>query len=309
MPATMTHQVFALEIIDQAIHLNLLQTHRDILMLATQGPDPFFFYSMLPWQKQEDKKRIHQIGSTLHKHAANHLEKLYEAALNSKDDGVIAYMIGAVMHYMLDAKVHPYVYARSGFDKNGQLTPPYNQYHSHMETLIDVAICKYKNIKPHRVHPAKNIKLPDEVITKIDKLYVSAYPDFIQPGDYKKALKDMQRIYTILYDAIGIKRALIRLFFTKKSHPYATSHPPRLRGNEKIDILNVTHQMWCYPENGKTSDASVLDLFVQAKEVMMTFLKQYEKGQVDFVSLTQGINYDGLTKDGKHTHQSLIFPL
>lgn len=311
MPATMTHQQFAKEVYESVKDFfPQLKKHEHVLMLATQGPDPFFFYQALPWQFAKDANRIRGIGSYLHHvKPASKLKKLYETAVALDDEEVYAYMIGAMMHYVLDKHVHPYVFSRSGFNSQGELTPPYHIYHSHMETLMDIALMKKKGVSTSSLHPAKNIKLSQSILKKIDTLYAKAYPDLVSQGDYVKAAKDMYKVYAFLYDRFGIKRAILRLFFGKKSQAFASSHPPKLKGFEQKDVLNLNHISWRHTETGDDYKDDVLTLFNRAKEEMIEVIKRIQNGTIDFDVWTKDINYDGLTSQGKHTYQTLMFPL
>jgi len=311
MPATMTHQLFAKEIIELVkTTFPLLKKKEHLLMLATQGPDPFFFYQTLPWQHAKDAHKVRGIGSYLHHHKpAKQLKKLYDIAKSMDDEDVYAYMIGAIMHYILDKHVHPYVFSRSGFASNGMLTPPFNIYHSHMETLIDVALIQKKKVPAVSVHPARNIHLPKHTLKKIDTLYLKAYPDIVSEDDFLHAATDMHKVYSFLYDRFGIKRNLLRLFFGKASQAFASSHPKTLRSFENKDVLNVSHISWRHTETGDSSNEDVLQLFERAKEDMLHILSMIKEDHIDFEAWTQDINYDGLTSQGKHTYQTMMFPL
>lgn len=311
MPATMTHQMFALNIIDTLKNeYPLLLEKKHILMLATQGPDPFFFYRTLPWQHAKDTKRIRMHGSILHHQTpAINLTKLYTSAKTMNDDDVFAYMIGAVMHYILDKYVHPYVFSTSGFSEDGSLGHPYEVYHSHMETLMDVALRHHKKIQKSDLHPAKKIQLKRELLLKIDHLYVNAYPDLVKPKDYYKAAKDMVRLYRFVYDSFGFKRKLFALLMGKTSHAYAISHPPTLKGEELLDVLNMSKNEWYHTETNQASQDDVLMLMEKAKKDMIKMIHSMMKGDIDFQVWTQDINYDGLSSTGTHTYQTDVFPL
>jgi hypothetical protein len=53
-----------------------------------------------------------------------------------------AYLAGFVSHCALDRAAHPYVYSMTGFDHNGNLTSPYNEYHRRFEADMDTLLCK-----------------------------------------------------------------------------------------------------------------------------------------------------------------------
>ena len=62
MPAILTHYTFA-----KFEGVNPERKHFGALVLGSQGPDPFFFYGMLPWKKREGSKVVNTFGSGLHK--------------------------------------------------------------------------------------------------------------------------------------------------------------------------------------------------------------------------------------------------
>lgn len=309
MPATMTHQMFAREVIKQSKY-PLLETHQSIMMLATQGPDPFFFYGMLPWKTPKDKNRIQGIGSFLHQQDPNkHLHMLLNKAKESQNDMLIAYALGAIMHYVLDKHVHPYVFSKSGFDASGHLTKPYNIYHSHMETLMDVAMCKELNVSSDDVHPYKGIHIKDKALKDIDQLYMQTYKDMCQKHDYVKATKDMQSIYKVVYDRFGIKRTLLKILLGKQSHPFAISHPKRLRKEESKDFLNLSKLPWRHPETGNASSESVIDLFNKALEEMSNIIHKFKDSTLDHTYHFGEISYDGMNKNQMMKYQTMMFPL
>jgi len=311
MPATMTHQMFALNIIDALKETYpILGDKTNILLLATQGPDPFFFYRTLPWQHAKDTQRIRNIGGMLHhQNPSENLHKLYLTAKKSNDDDLIAYMIGAIMHYILDKYVHPYVFSCSGFSEDGSLQPPYHIYHSHMETLMDIALKTHWKFKIKNLHPAKNITLNKKVLLKIDELYRQSYPEVVVSKDFYKAAKDMQHVYAFVFDRFAVKRKLIKLFLGKHSHAYAITHPTSLQGEEDVDVLNTKHLTWYHTETRDASNEDVMMLMARAKKDMIEIIHEIFSGSVDFSKWTNGINYDGLTHTGKHTHQTALFPL
>jgi hypothetical protein len=309
MPATMTHQMFAIDVIKQS-KSPLLKRYESILMLATQGPDPFFFYGMLPWKTPKDKNRIQGIGSFLHQHNPNkHLHMLLDKAKSSQNELNIAYALGAIMHYILDKHVHPYVFSKSGFDASGKLTKPYNIYHSYMETLMDVALSKEIGMSHIQLHPYKNIRIHKRDLKQIDTLYAETYKDLCQKNDYFKATQDMQRIYHIVYDRFGIKRKLLKVFLGKHTHPFAVSHPKHLIHEEAKDVLNLSNLPWRHPESGNESTESVLDLFQHALSEMLHIIDKFQGGTLDHSYHFGDISYDGMNAHQTMKYQTMMFPL
>jgi hypothetical protein len=315
MPATMTHQLFAQTIIEE--HAFFKDIHKDmfkVMMLATQGPDPFFFYGMHPFKKRKDAKRVQHIGSYLHhEDPAKNLSQLLKHAFSKKDqdqDIKRYYALGALMHYVLDRHVHAYVFSISGFDEKGHLSHPFNVYHSYCETLIDIEIKSYMSVSSTMLHPKKNIDTLRQHTEVIQSLYRATYPNLVLDNDFIHAKEDMVAIYHTVYDKIGLKRALFKLFLGSNAHAFATSHPRRSSKKEKkIDALNLKHQSWVHPEDNTSHKNSVIDMFLEAKKDMLQLMDQILKGDFDLHAYCQNRSYDGMTIGKKMRYQSLRFPL
>ena len=279
----MTHQLFAQTIIQtEARFNNISKDMYKVMMLATQGPDPFFFYGMHPFKKRQDKKRVQSIGSFLHHHdPAKHLEILIQQAFKDTSqykDTKIFYALGALMHYVLDRHVHAYVFSISGFDTSGQLTYPYNVYHSYCETLMDVALLNKKHQSVKNVHPKKNIDVAINDLNAIQELYQASYKDLVQDHDFIHATQDMIAIYKTVYDRFGIKRVLLKTLLGKHSQAFAASHPKKLSKKEKaLDVLNINGSPWQHPEHNQTNQTSVLHMFDAAISDMKKLLSDLDQ--------------------------------
>lgn len=309
MPATMTHQMFALEVIKKSKSTFLL-THKHILTLATQGPDPFFFYGMMPWHTPKDAKDIQYMGAYFHKNdPQKHLHALYKRACLKQNDTLKAYAIGAIMHYILDKHVHPYVFSKSGFDAMGKLSKPFIIYHSQLEVLMDVALLKHLSFRAKDVHPIKGIQIPKKNLDDIDELYSETYPEVCLRGWFKSSVKDMVSIYKFVYDGFGIKRNIFRLLFGKVGHAFVISHPVALKHKENKDVLNLSHVMWRHPETGESLSDSVLDLFERALDEMLLIIKHIESNTFDESYVLGDISYDGMHEGKVMTYQTMMFPI
>jgi hypothetical protein len=309
VPATMTHQMFALEVIKRS-KSTFLASHKDTLTLATQGPDPFFFYGMLPWHTKKDALDIQHLGSYFHKNdPEKHLHALYAHAVLKQKDKLKAYAIGAMMHYILDKHIHPYVFSKSGFDASGQLSKPYIIYHSQLEVLMDVALLKQLSYKAKDVHPVKGIQIKKHLLDDIDLLYNETYPDVCKRGYFKSAVDDMVTIYKVVYDRFGLKRKLFRRIFGKTGRPFVISHPVSLKHKENKDVLNLSHVMWRHPETGASYQESVVDLFFRAIEEMLLIIKHMESNTFDSSYKLGDISYDGMHKNKVMTYQTMMFPI
>jgi hypothetical protein len=315
MPATMTHQLFAQTIIK--IHprfKNMSKEMFKVMMLATQGPDPFFFYGMHPLFKRQDKKRVQQIGSKLHhEDPAKNLKLLLDHAFGDTSPSKeikVHYALGALMHYVLDRHVHAYVFSISGFDQEGQLSPPFNVYHSYSETLIDIELLKYKKERISKFHPKKNIDVKMIDLISIQQLYMDAYNHMVMQNDFKNAVHDMVSIYKTVFDRFGIKRFLLKVLLGKDAQAFAASHPRKLNKIEiQADVLNLNKTMWVHPENATEHKSTVIEMFEHAIKDMIKLLDDIEHQTLDLNAYAKNISYDGMTTGHQMKYQSLRFPL
>jgi len=121
----------------------LIQKHREIYNLGTQGPDFFFYY--LPCML---KPKLYMLGNKIHTSNVNDFfRSLLINALRLKGDeraSAIAYICGYITHYTLDANTHPYIYYQSGFktkdDSKSKLH--YSIQHRDFETKVDTLMLK-----------------------------------------------------------------------------------------------------------------------------------------------------------------------
>ena len=178
-----------------------------------------------------------------------------------------------------------------------------------METLMDVQLRHDKHIDAKHVNPYKNIHLKRKTLQKIDALYASTYKDLCQKNDYLKASLDMISIYQLVYDRYELKRFLLKTLLGKDSHPYAISHPKKLKGIEAKDVLNLNHIPWRHPETGDDSSESVLDLFNKALKEMLDILDAIHNHAFNENYPLGIISYDGMHPNKTMTHQTMMFPL
>ncbi len=114
MPAAIAHRAFALRLKGKDCPLGVL--------LGTEGPDPFMAYGMNPFRKKKDKDAVNPLGSLMHN---TRLALVYAPMLSyaaSFPEGktralLLDYMEGLLYHFILDRRVHPYVFYRTGFDE------------------------------------------------------------------------------------------------------------------------------------------------------------------------------------------------
>ncbi|CDX02721.1 hypothetical protein SDC9_18671 [bioreactor metagenome] len=107
MPACLTHYQFGQEILDRLDPelKSCALAYKGEFDVGLQGPDIFFFY------KPYRKTRIAAYGNACHDQPA--LEMFRPILKKVHHKGPLAYMMGLICHYILDANCHPYVYKHS----------------------------------------------------------------------------------------------------------------------------------------------------------------------------------------------------
>jgi len=121
----------------------LIQKHREVYNLGTQGPDFFFYY--LPCMI---KPKLYMLGNVIHtSKVSDFFRSMLVNALHLKGEertSAIAYICGYITHYTLDANTHPYIYYQSGFKtKDDSKTKlHYSIRHRDFETKLDTLMLK-----------------------------------------------------------------------------------------------------------------------------------------------------------------------
>jgi hypothetical protein len=311
MPSLLTHQYFATKVMDVLKKdFPYLYDFYSVVTLGAQGPDPLFFYGMVPWRVRRNKNQIQSFGSALHNLNPNQtLLKLMETVDAHSSPMWLSYVIGAISHYALDATVHPYVFFHTGFDTFGQLVPPFQSKHALFEVLLDVAVLQKYQLDRHHYHPAVTLGVSDEQLAFISQQYGLTYAKEMTPLSYRDAVKDMQRIYQFLFQAKPLKKFLVKKIFGQHSMPYNLMHPKEITSIMERRLLNESHQPYKHPVSGlKLSDDMdqmieiALKLFLQLVKLLDLRLKNEKIPLESFDDLTKLIDYDG-----KQIHSNMKF--
>ena len=148
MPGFLTHYIAGqalLNAIEPQIREKIRQkpnsSSERLYNLGTQGPDIFFYY--VPGHI---RKRSRGVGTLMHQHDLGiflmqmaHWSRLASES-NGDRDILFAYTTGFIMHYVLDANAHPYIYAKTQNDNMRKLKN--SAKHRKFETALDVTMLK-----------------------------------------------------------------------------------------------------------------------------------------------------------------------
>ncbi len=256
MPDLLTHVAFAREVQDlmEPRQRELTRSRQKLYELGAQGPDIFFYYGHRPGLGH---KKLSGLGGMLHNRETDRflLEGFRQAGLlpPGQREDLEAYMLGFVCHYALDTRCHPFVYAFSGYRFNfPDRIPEYTRRHVVFEGILDVQV--YRERTGQEASRVRCWDLfPEELPEVVDDFYTAVLRDLYrdrryEPGDARKALKDLRLVLRFLYDPWGWKQGMLRkvrwltgrtIFMGKEFYP--------LQVDVSTDYMNMLHRTWCHP--------------------------------------------------------------
>lgn len=305
MPSVLTHYGFNKEVLDNK--LDFLKNNEDIYLLGAQGPDPFFFYGIIPFCKNKNAKKVRGYGSKLHKNVpVDAFSMFFKYADKSETKDVLySYILGAGLHYVLDRKLHPYVYYKTGFSKDKKEKRKHYVYHTLLETNIDVLLMQ-GIFKKYKTEPYSSIKSEINKVCCVSKMYAELAKKVLKEeklddDSFKESYEQMYKMEKLLYSKHGIKKGVAKCLF--KNTPLNTMiHPKVVKDDEKIDYLNLKKNEWEDPTLEIVYTKSVLDLIEEAKmdarEWIMIVNDYYSnKGNdIKLRNFIKDIIYDGYSK-------------
>lgn len=302
MPSVLTHYGFNKEVLDY--NIEFLKGNEDIYLVGAQGPDPFLFYGIIPFMGSRNGDEIRKYGTKLHKiNPSKVFEMLMKYASNSKDKNILySYILGAGLHYILDRKIHPYVFYKTGFSDDKKMKKKYFVDHTLFETNLDVLLINDR-YKKYKVKPIDAISCEVYKIEKVSEMYNKVSNDkAINDNTFKDSYNHMCKIENILYSKTGKKKKLVKLLF--KNTPFNTMmHSIFVEDDEKIDYLNIKNNNWLDPSSEVVYQKSLYDLLNEAKEESYAWFKlvidSYNGKEIDLEGFTKGFIYDGYKEGNK----------
>ena len=310
MPSSLTHYAFNKDVLESSQDLVFMKDNCDIYLLGAQGPDPFFFYGRIPLKN----KKI-DFGSKLHKVSpSKNFATMFKYANKFEGrakDYLYAYIYGAILHYLLDRSVHPYVFYRTGFGYK-------NSFYDHtlFETHLDVLLMNdyYKRYEASTIEAIK----ADEnkvilVSTMYEDLAKQVYQDFtIDSKVFADSHKEMMTIQKILYSKEGVKKFFYKNLFSK-SLINSMSHPLKVRDDDIVDYLNLRKNTWKNPASGVESNTSIIEIIEATKKEVLKWkeviLSAYNNtiDEQTLEIICDNTIYDGIKVGETMVHQDPVF--
>lgn len=179
MGAFASHVIFAKEAfyeIEDNMLEAVIQRNKEAFYLGAQGPD-LFLYNVLMLAAPKEKN----LGNRMHKERTGRFFEYFLWYLWQLEDVTameegVSYFLGFLSHYAWDTRLHPFVYARIGYDP----FVPYSAkatlgMHLRMEAIIDAKLLvKKRHILPSSYCPKKDMKISKQTLSTIAELLAKA---------------------------------------------------------------------------------------------------------------------------------------
>jgi len=308
MPNIMTHYKFCADRVKDDL--------KEIAILGSQGPDPFFFYM---GSLKKNIKKHSKLASSMHRMDPYIMyEYFIDYALKKKGkekDILFSFIKGAMYHYCVDRNCHPYIFYVSGFKtEENKKKIKFGVSHSALETYIDVLLIEKYNIKTNTREaieaPIEQIRLVSVMIYSFVKDVMNC--DFITPSSYYDAVVGMRRAQWVLSSKYGIKKAIFRTLFRRTSLN-TMCMPRKVKNNDKLDCLNERKSIWREPDTGKERNESFLELLDMSSrdgdivdDILDNAIKNKEYKD-ELIKFTKKINHHGIHIDDTKKYYSLIW--
>lgn len=144
MPTTYTHDLFGKKIYQRlpAEMKGVIRPYGDLYRIGLHGPDIFFYFMVC-------KNPVTRYGVRMHEERAEgFFSRSMALARETKDEALLAYLLGFGCHYLLDSLCHPYV---DEIDATGLVS------HALLEIEFDRMLMVREGKNPYRFYPSDAI--------------------------------------------------------------------------------------------------------------------------------------------------------
>lgn len=298
MPSLLTHAFFAKDAFQTLLSgESRLGDQLDAFSLGSQGPDPLFYYGLLPKHALHLFVASKKYGNKLHHLDGTALFASLQAELDAMEEGedkkiFLAFCYGQFAHYLLDSTAHPYIFYWSGFDENGALTGKYHYAHAHFEGRIDASLAFERGKGELTEHPESVLSIDprklDVISVHFSKAVRTVFKAHLGSRYYKDALRNMKDTYVLVNKRPEEKGLMKQLYLPRKSQP---------------GVMNEQHLAWMHPVSGESSSASFKDLYALALGRFYKALKEEGSFYSRAGTELNGKTYDGILPGYKRTYK------
>ena len=276
MPGLITHYICGQRVL-AALPPNVASSiteHHKLYNIGCQGPDIFFYY--LPGVL---RRELRGIGSKMHKqNVGNFMHAMAEGLVQlegeSRNAG-FAYFAGYLTHYALDCAVHPYVYYRSGFMREGEKGRKLKYLANHLRFESAVDTLMFKMVVGKRPRDEKLWKLVHvdrrtarDTANFIGKSINQAYGVEIGGKNVFSAMSHMAFVTRIMQSNRGMRKRVLGLgekIFLRDMIGANLIHHQEIR--DGLDYLNEEKTLWRDPCDEATEHMeSFTELFEMAAD-------------------------------------------
>lgn len=300
MPAFCTHYLFFEDSKEFMCSLADFPLNEKVCALGSQGADIFFFHKI--YSPLCSKRKI---GSALHRAKPEDIFNAFaEYVRKNPDPTAKSYIYGFILHYALDRRCHPYVYALEKKITDSDKKIHHFSAHNKVEMGLDAYMLYQKSGTeyPYLFDSSKTIELNDlekdsvakvlcYMIKKVLKKRISRFA-------VKRAINDTVRMQKFLRDKSGqlcIIATVLETILGKAIGYYKFSAmiKPRLwKNGEKY--ANIDNEIWISPFSKEKSNLSFEQLYIyalqEAKELLFGF-EQTVSGKADAKDITENISF------------------
>ncbi len=282
------HEIFGQEVsrrfTDEEL-LTIVEEHRGIFGIGCQGPDLFLYD--LPMLACGDERnvgaRMHQEGTA--RFFAYLWQTVWEAECSLQMEVGLAYLYGALAHYTLDTMMHPYIYARIGYDPE----VPYSKkatrgQHHRLEAAIDAKLLSVKrDALPSQYKPCESMDTDKRERECLADLLVRAvgrtYKVKLKRENVFGAIKMMKMIACGFYGGSERKRKMLEKWehwvtqYGLFSNLMVTDDDIRKR-----KVMNHEKMPWKNPwDASRESQDSVWEIYQNAVERYGQYRREFEQ--------------------------------
>ena len=319
MPGLITHYVCGQRVL-ATLPPNIascIEEHRKLYNIGCQGPDIFFYY--LPGALRRD---LRGIGSKMHKQNVGDFMRAMAEGLAQLEgeakDASFAYFAGYLTHYALDCATHPYVYYRSGFEREGEKGRRFRYLANHLrfESAIDTLLFKMVAGKRPRDEKLWTLLHVDKKTAKatanfIGKSINQAYDVGIGGKNVFSAMSYMAFLTRLLQSNRGLRKRVLgvgeKIFFRDMIAANLIHHQEIRDG---LDYLNEDKTIWRDPWDETTehmeSFAELFEAAANESSELINCLWGYKHGKVSLEGLLEKIG-DRSLSSGRPIAEKVIF--
>ena len=300
MPAFCTHYLFFEDSKEFMRSLADFPLNEKVCALGSQGADIFFFHKI--YSPLHSKRKI---GSALHRAKPEDIFNAFaEYVRKNPDPTAKSYIYGFILHYALDRRCHPYVYALEKKITDSDKKIHHSSAHNRVEMGLDAYMLYQKSGTeyPYLFDSSKTIELSDREKDSTAKVLCymikRVLKKRISRSTVKRAINDTVRMQKLLRDKSGQLSILATVLETILGkaigyYKFSAMIKPRLWKNSE-KYANIDNEMWINPFSKEKSNLSFEQLYIYALQESKDLLFGFEQtvsGKADAKDVTENISF------------------